>query len=116
MPLITPIDPVAGLDDLECVVQSSDSDGDSVNLQYAWTLNGAPTTYATSTIPMTLPMEKYGSVRLPVTMEQVWAIVYRRLQRLAPTMLMQLGLSFVQRETLSQTVATRCKPALPVNL
>ena len=49
--LITPIDPVAGLDDLECVVQSSDSDGDSVNLQYAWTLNGAPTTYATSTIP-----------------------------------------------------------------
>lgn len=49
--LISPINPVAGLDDLECIVQSSDTDGDSVNLQYSWTLNGGSTTYTTSTIP-----------------------------------------------------------------
>ena len=48
--LITPLSPVAGLDDLECVVQSSDSDGDAVNIQYAWTLNGGLTTYTNSTI------------------------------------------------------------------
>ena len=42
--LISPINPVAGLDDLECIAQSSDTDGDGINLQYSWTLNGGSTT------------------------------------------------------------------------
>ena len=49
--LITPISPVAGADDLECTVQSSDADQDNITLQYAWTLNGAGTNYTTSIVP-----------------------------------------------------------------
>jgi len=50
-PLIIPVAPVAGLDDLECTVQSSDADLDSISLQFSWTLNGSGTNYSTAVIP-----------------------------------------------------------------
>ena len=49
--LITPLSPVAGLDDLVCTAQDSDSDLDLVTLTYSWTVDGASTNYATNTIP-----------------------------------------------------------------
>jgi hypothetical protein len=49
--IITPVNPVAGLDDLECTVQSSDADGDAVNLTYSWLLNGASTNYSSAIVP-----------------------------------------------------------------
>ena len=51
--LIDPINPIAGLDDLDCQVQSSDADGDTVTLSYEWTLNGGTTNFTSSTIPAT---------------------------------------------------------------
>ena len=50
-PIITPVNPVAGLDDLDCQVQASDADGDFVTLSYSWTLNGAATNDTTQSIP-----------------------------------------------------------------
>lgn len=50
-PIITPVNPVAGLDDVDCQVQDSDADGDIVILNYSWTLNGAGTNYTTQSIP-----------------------------------------------------------------
>ena len=49
--LIVPVNPVAGLDDLDCQTQFSDADGDAVNLQYSWTVNGTNTTYTSAIIP-----------------------------------------------------------------
>ena len=49
--LIAPVNPVAGLDDLDCQTQVSDADGDVVTLFYSWTLNGVGTNYASAIIP-----------------------------------------------------------------
>ena len=51
--LITPTDPVAGIDDLECIAQGSDADGDTVTFAYAWEVNGSSTNYSSTTIPAT---------------------------------------------------------------
>lgn len=49
--LITPASPVAGVDDLECVAQGSDADGDTVSFLYAWELDGNSTSYVSAIIP-----------------------------------------------------------------
>ena len=49
--LISPLAPVAGLDDLVCSAQDSDADLDLVSLGYSWMLNGSSTTYTTTMIP-----------------------------------------------------------------
>lgn len=51
--LITPAAPVAGLDDLVCVAQGNDVDGDSITFGYAWTADGVSTSYTTDTVPAT---------------------------------------------------------------
>jgi hypothetical protein len=51
--LITPTDPVAGIDDLECIAQGSDADGDTVTFAYTWEVNGSSTNYSSTTIPAT---------------------------------------------------------------
>ena len=48
--VITPTEPVAGLDDLTCISQGSDVDGDTVSFSYAWTVDGNVTSYTTDTI------------------------------------------------------------------
>ncbi len=48
---IDPLNPVVGVDDLHCIVQSSDLDGDNIGLSYTWTVNGTSTNFATDTIP-----------------------------------------------------------------
>ena len=48
--IVTPSEPVAGADDLECIAQGNDVDGDTVNFTYAWNLNGSSTTYTAATI------------------------------------------------------------------
>jgi len=50
-PLIEPIEPAAGADDLICSAQTSDADGDSVSLTYEWTVDGVLTTHVTDTVP-----------------------------------------------------------------
>ena len=47
---IDPVAPIAGIDDLICASQTSDADGDSTTLAYAWTKDGNTTSYTTSTI------------------------------------------------------------------
>ena len=49
--LISPVAPVAGLDDLECIAQGNDVDGDTVTFTYAWEVNGSATTYISTIIP-----------------------------------------------------------------
>ncbi|MEC8381491.1 MAG: Ig-like domain-containing protein [Myxococcota bacterium] len=49
--LISPSDPVAGLDDLLCTAQTSDADMDAVVLSYEWTVNGVPSTITADTVP-----------------------------------------------------------------
>ena len=49
--LIVPVNPIAGLDDLDCQTQLSDADGDIVNLQYTWTVNGMNANYTSAIIP-----------------------------------------------------------------
>ena len=51
--LITPADPVAGQDDLECIAQGNDIDGDTINFTYAWELNGGSTSYTNTIISTT---------------------------------------------------------------
>lgn len=51
---ISPIGPVAGVDDLECYAQSSDVDGDSVTLQYSWRVNGSTTPHTSAIISTSL--------------------------------------------------------------
>ena len=51
--LITPAALVAGLDDLVCVAQGNDVDGDSITFGYAWTADGVSTSYTTDTVPAT---------------------------------------------------------------
>lgn len=49
--LISPSNPVEGINDLECIAQGNDVDGDSISFSYAWTVDGANTSYSTDTIP-----------------------------------------------------------------
>ena len=49
--LITPPNPIAGTDDLECLSQGGDVDGDSVSFSYAWEMNGSITSYTSNIIP-----------------------------------------------------------------
>lgn len=51
--LITPAGPVAGVDDLECIAQGADADGDAVSFTYAWEVDGATTTYTSAVISTT---------------------------------------------------------------
>ena len=48
--VITPIEPVAGVDDLLCIVQGSDVDGDLITFSYAWMVDGASSSYSTDSI------------------------------------------------------------------
>ncbi len=48
---IDPINPVVGVDDITCMVQSNDIDGDTVSLSYTWTIDGNSTGYASNVIP-----------------------------------------------------------------
>ena len=48
--LITPPNPIAGVDDLECLAQGGDVDGDSVSFGYAWEMNGSITSYTSNII------------------------------------------------------------------
>ena len=48
---IDPISPVVGVDDLECVVQTSDIDGDSISTSYTWTLDGQIIGFTSNVIP-----------------------------------------------------------------
>lgn len=50
-PMITPSDPVAGIDDLLCSSQTSDADSDSVTLYYEWTVDGVLSSITTDTVP-----------------------------------------------------------------
>ena len=49
--LVTPADPVAGVDDLECIAQGNDLDGDTVTFTYIWEVNGTSTNYASTIVP-----------------------------------------------------------------
>ena len=49
-PHYTP-NPIAGTDDLECLAQGGDVDGDSVSFSYAWEMNGSITSYTSNIIP-----------------------------------------------------------------
>ena len=51
--IITPAGPIAGVDDLECIAQGADADGDAVTFTYAWEVDGMATNYASSTIATT---------------------------------------------------------------
>lgn len=48
---IDPLNPVVGVDDLTCIVQSNDIDGDNISLTYSWTVDGATTGFVTDTVP-----------------------------------------------------------------
>lgn len=48
--LIDPIAPVAGLDDLTCIAQGNDIDGDSVALSYDWTVDGSSANNTSDTV------------------------------------------------------------------
>ena len=48
--VISPASPVAGVDDLVCMVQTSDSDGDTVSVQYEWHKDGVLTSNVSNTI------------------------------------------------------------------
>ena len=48
--LITPSSPMAGIDDLECIAQGSDADGDTVSFSYVWEVDGNSTSYTSSVI------------------------------------------------------------------
>lgn len=48
---IDPLNPVVGVDDLTCIVQSNDIDGDSISLSYTWTVDGSTTGFVTDTVP-----------------------------------------------------------------
>ncbi|MAA78834.1 MAG: hypothetical protein CL916_06205, partial [Deltaproteobacteria bacterium] len=48
--LISPTEPVAGIDDLVCIVQTSDADGDGVSVQYEWYKDGVLTTNTSDTV------------------------------------------------------------------
>lgn len=52
--LISPIMPIAGVDDLECMYQATDADGDSITPVFLWLEDGVTTPYQTSTISSTL--------------------------------------------------------------
>lgn len=49
-PIISPVAPVAGVDDLECIVQNSDIDGDPITLTYNWNVNGSLTPFQSNVI------------------------------------------------------------------
>jgi hypothetical protein len=51
--LITPASAVAGVDDLECIAQGADSDGDTVTFTYEWNINGTVSNYTTAIIATT---------------------------------------------------------------
>jgi hypothetical protein len=48
---IDPINPVVGVDDLTCIVQSADIDGDAISMSYTWTVDGSSTNFSSDTIP-----------------------------------------------------------------
>ena len=48
---IDPLNPVVGVDDLTCIVQSNDIDNDNISLTYSWTVDGATTGFVTDTVP-----------------------------------------------------------------
>ena len=48
---IDPISPVVGVDDLECVVQTADIDGDPISTSYSWTLDGQLVGFTNNVIP-----------------------------------------------------------------
>ena len=48
--IISPANPIAGLDDLVCFVQTSDADGDGVSLQYEWYKDGTLTSNTSDTV------------------------------------------------------------------
>ena len=48
--VISPVSPVAGVDDLECIAQGSDADGDTVTLSYAWEVDGNSTAHTAAVI------------------------------------------------------------------
>ena len=48
--VISPTEPLAGVDDLVCLVQTSDADGDGVSVQYEWYKNGVFTLNTSDTI------------------------------------------------------------------
>ena len=51
--IITPGGPIAGVDDLECIAQGADADGDSVTFTYAWEVDGVVANYASAIIATT---------------------------------------------------------------
>ena len=48
---IDPLNPVVGVDDLTCIVQSNDIDGDNISLTYTWTVDNSTTGFVTDTVP-----------------------------------------------------------------
>lgn len=48
---VDPLGPVAGADDLTCMVQTADIDGDSVSITYSWTVDGQNVGFTTNVIP-----------------------------------------------------------------
>ena len=48
---IDPFNPVVGVDDLTCIVQSNDIDGDNISLTYTWTVDNSITGFVTDTVP-----------------------------------------------------------------
>ena len=48
---IDPLNPVVGVDDLTCIVQSNDIDGDNISLLYSWTVDNGTTGFVTDTVP-----------------------------------------------------------------
>ena len=48
---IDPLNPVVGVDDLTCIVQSNDIDGDNISLTYTWTVDNSITGFVTNTVP-----------------------------------------------------------------
>ena len=48
---IDPLGPVAGVDDLTCMVQTADIDGDAVSTTYAWTVDGQSVGFSSNVIP-----------------------------------------------------------------
>lgn len=49
--VISPNAPTAGIDDLLCIAQGNDIDGDSLSYEYSWLINGSTSSYTTDTIP-----------------------------------------------------------------
>jgi hypothetical protein len=44
------MEPVAGVDDLLCIAQGNDVDGDLITFSYAWMVDGALSSYSTDTV------------------------------------------------------------------